>query len=297
MRRLLLVPVLLAMLAACRTTPIAGPMPAPAAPAAATVAAHDNLNAVLWVQASAEYQALAMQTYRSATARLDAALADPGWDALAPADRDGTRQRTALPPAVILDVDETVLDNSPYQARMVEDETEYGSATWSAWVAEAQARALPGVVEFARAADARGITLVYLSNRTEAMQDATLANLRAEGLPVKDDSVFLGQGTPVADCAQRRDSDKSCRRRMVGREYRVLMQFGDQVSDFAEPAANTPQARARLLEQHRAWFGDRWWMLPNPTYGGWEGAVFDNAWDLPGDARRKAKRATLDAKR
>jgi acid phosphatase len=292
MRRLFLTTALVASLAACQTTPAVPVDTTPEVPAAASLA-DDNLNAVLWMQRSAEYRALTTQTYRAAAEHLDAALADATWDALVPAERDNNGHIARLPPAVILDVDETVLDNSPYQARMIHDGSEYEQASWAAWVEERKAKAIPGVLEFARAAQARGITLIYLSNRREHMQDATLANLRAEGLPVKDDSVFLGQGTVVEGCGPD-GSEKRCRRRLAGRQYRVLMQFGDQLGDFAEVAANTPEARAQLLDTRQAWFGERWWMLPNPSYGSWEAAAFDNARDLPRDARRQAKRDSLD---
>ena len=281
---------------ACKRTEPAGastPAATSAKPAAApppATAADDNLNAVLWVQASAEYGAVTTSLYRAAADHLDAALAQPNWDALVPAERGNAP--TGLPPAVILDVDETVLDNSPYQARLVQEGKEYDEVTWDQWVAEKKARPVPGVVDFAKAATAKGITLLYLSNRAEHLQAATLENLRAVGLPVKDDSVFLGLGTFVKDCEQN-GSEKNCRRRLAGQQYRVLMQFGDQLGDFAEIVANTPQGRAEVAREYGDWFGERWWMLPNPTYGSWEPAVFNNDWAQPRDARRSAKRAAL----
>lgn len=285
-------------LAGCKPdAPTTSPVGNPAGQAAtAATPADDNLNAVLWMQHSAEYRALAVQTFRAAADRLDAALAEKHWDALVPEERDNPGATADLPPAVIMDIDETVLDNSPYQARLVRDGLEYDEVTWAGWVAEKQAKAVPGVVDFAKAAEARGVTLLYLSNRAQHLQAATLANLRAEGLPVKDDSVFLGLGTFVAGCEQN-GSEKLCRRRLAGRQYRVLMQFGDQLGDFAEVVANTQDARAGLLEAHRDWFGERWWMLPNPTYGSWEPALFNNAWDRPREARRQAKREALNISR
>ncbi|MBW3549835.1 MAG: 5'-nucleotidase, lipoprotein e(P4) family [Proteobacteria bacterium] len=253
-------------------------------------AADDNLNAVLWVQTSVEYDAIATQTYRTAAAQLDRALADPDWHALVPEERSASK---SLPPAVVLDIDETVLDNSPYQARLVRNGLEYNEVTWATWVAEKKARALPGVVEFARAADAKGITLLYISNRAQHLDEATIANLRAVGLPVKDPSVFMGLGTVVEGCEQN-GSEKNCRRQRAGREYRVLMQFGDQLGDFVEVLSNTAAGRADLLEEYGDWFGERWWMLPNPTYGSWEPAAFNNDWTQPREARRAAKRAALD---
>ena len=281
-------------LGACRSTPETAGTPPPAATAITTATAtpaDDNLNAVLWVQRSAEYRAAAETVYRAAAARLDAALKDPTWDALVPEERANPVR--GLPPAVVMDIDETVLDNSPYQARLVRDGAEYNEVTWDAWVREQRAKPVPGVVEFARAAQAKGVTVIYISNRAEHLIEPTLANLRAVGLPVKDDSVFLGLGTHVPDCEQE-GSEKLCRRQFAGRSYRVLMQFGDQLGDFAQILANTPEARDALQAQYRAWFGERWWMLPNPTYGSWEPALFNNNWRDARDVRRDTKRKALD---
>lgn len=158
---------------------------------------------------------------------------------------------TGLKPAVIMDVDETVLDNSPYQARLVRDGKEFGDITWDQWVAEKKARPLPGVVDFAKAAAAKGVTILYLSNRAEHLQAATLENLRAVGLPVKDESVFLGLGTFVKDCEQN-GSDKNCRRKFAGQQYRVVMQFGDQArrlrADRRQYAAR-PRPVARRIQR------------------------------------------------
>ncbi|WP_101926238.1 MULTISPECIES: 5'-nucleotidase, lipoprotein e(P4) family [Luteimonas] len=289
------------LLAACKPAPptddavapgASAPAPATAAPAPASDAGNDNLNAVLWVQRSEEYRANSLSIFRAAADHLDAALAEPNWDALVPEERELAGDARALPPAVIMDIDETVLDNSPYQARLVRNGLEYDEVTWAAWVAEKKAKPVPGVVDFARAAEQKGVTILYLSNRAQHLQEATLANLRAEGLPVKDDSVFLGLGTHVDGCEQN-GSEKTCRRRLAGRDYRVLMQFGDQLGDFVEVIANTSDARTGLLEEYGDWFGERWWMLANPTYGGWEPAQFNNAWDQPRDARRTLKREAL----
>lgn len=284
-------------LGACKRDAV--PAPATEASAAAPAApdnaldssANDNLNAVLWVQRSEEYKAAAEQTYRAAADRLDSALKEAHWDALVPEERGNDAK--GLKPAVVLDLDETVLDNSPYQARLVRDGKEYDEVTWDQWVAEKKAKPVPGVVDFARAANEKGITLVYISNRAVHLKEATLANLRAVGLPVADDSVFLGLGTVVPGCEQA-GSEKNCRRRLAGQQYRVLMQFGDQLGDFVEVTANTPDGRAALLQQYHDWFGERWWMLPNPTYGGWEPAQFNNDYAQPRQARHDAKRAALD---
>ena len=279
--RLPLIACVVLALAACKTTP----PPAPPPVAQTLVPAADNLNAVLWVQTTAEYRAVCETVYRAAAGRLDAALGSRDWDALAPADR--ANPAAGLKPAVVLDIDETVLDNSPYQARLVRDGSSYNDLSWDAWVREQKARPVPGVVEFARAANARGVTLVYVSNRTMAQKDATLANLKAVGLPVPNDSVYLGVDMQVEGCEQASRSAKTCRRQQVGRAYRVLMQVGDQLGDFAEPKDPGRAEHWSLFDRYHAWFGERWFMLPNPTYGSWETRY-------KGADRSAAKRDALD---
>src|ERR1051326_4687767 len=73
---------------------------------------NDNLNATLWTQRSVEFKGNAMTVYALGKVRLDEALADKKWTA-APVEQKGDYQN--LPPAVVLDLDETVLDNSAYQ--------------------------------------------------------------------------------------------------------------------------------------------------------------------------------------
>jgi len=287
--------VLLALAACKRAEPIAAPVAStPATSAPATTAADDNLNAVLWVQRSAEYRALSEQTYRAAADHLDAALKAKNWDALVPEERGNAA--IGLKPAVVLDVDETVLDNSPYQARLIHDHAQFDEVSWDQWVAEKKAKAVPGVVDFAKAANARGVTLLYISNRAVHLKEATIANLKAAGLPVADDSVFLGLGTNVPGCEQN-GTEKNCRRKLAGQKYRVLMQFGDQLGDFVQVTANTQEGRQQLLDQYHDWFGERWWMLAGPTYGSWEPALFNNDWEQPVEARRAAKQAALDLAR
>lgn len=268
----------------------------PAAVAASEAApADDNLNAVLWVQQAQEYRALATQTWRMAAATLDRALADPQWTALLPGE-GAELQQPGLKPAVIVDIDETVLDNSPYQARLVLDGKSYKEESWAEWVAEKRARPVPGALDFARAASARGVTLIYISNRTEQMKADTLHNLRAAGFPVADDGVYLGMGVDVPGCT-RPHEDKGCRRIKVASQYRVLMQVGDQITDFGQPRSNDNADRDALLAGHPGWLGERWFMLPNPTYGGYESAAVGNRRGLSAEQRRAAKHAALEPAR
>ena len=279
----------LALLAGCATTPRQPEAAAPVAPTAQTapaaVAANDNLNAVAWSQTAIEHDLIYLQTYRDAQARLLAALHDRHWDALGKGDR--TTPLKGLKPAVILDIDETVLDNSPFAARMVQGNHEYNEADWAAWCREESARALPGAVEFTRFAAKHGVEVIYISNRARDLDQATLANLRKAGLPVSGPQSFLGLGTVVDGCEQA-GSEKGCRRQLVAQHHRVLMQFGDQIGDFVDVLANTADGRRKAVADYLPWIGTRWFVLPNPTYGSWEPALFNNDWSAaPGQRRRQ----------
>ena len=188
---------------------------------------------------------------------------------------------------MILDVDETVLDNSPYEALLVESGKEYDEFSWRQWCLKETARPLPGALEFVRFAADHGVSVFYLTNRAVDLGPATLANLRKAGFPASSDS-FLGLGAVVAGC-EMVGTDKGCRRRLLGRDHRILMQFGDQVVDFVDVAANTPEGRGKAMAPYAAWIGARWWVLPNPTYGSWEPALFNNDWTQPRERRRRAK--------
>jgi acid phosphatase len=257
-----------------------------AGPAPSRSRANDSLNAVAWMQDSVEFRLISGQTWRAALGQLDRAIKTPTWDALPREERSGTLEGLGL--AVIVDIDETVLDNSPYQARLVRDDSEFDPVAWSRWVDERAARPVPGALEFARAANARGVTLFYISNRAANMAAATLANLRAAGFPVASDAQYLGVGTEVPGCVSQ-GSDKACRRQLVSRTHRVLLMVGDQIGDFVSVASNTPQGREAAVRPYLSWVGERWFVLPNPSYGSWEDATFGNDRTLPREVRRQRK--------
>ena len=280
----------LALLAGCSAQHTARPSAsapvAQASEAAKPATADDNLNAVAWTQTAIEHDLIYLQTYRDAQARLLPALKDKSWDALTKEDRAAPAK--GLKPAVVLDIDETVLDNSPYQARLVRSGGEFNEADWAAWCKEQRARALPGVVEFTQFAARHGIAVLYVSNRAKDLDEATLGNLRKAGLPVSGPEAFLGLGTFVQDCEQV-GTEKGCRRQQISRKYRVLMQFGDQIGDFATVLANNAEGRGKVMAPYMAWIGTRWFVLPNPTYGSWEPALFNNNWAAPREERHRLK--------
>lgn len=248
-----------------------------------TPLAHDALHAVAWMKTSQEYAWTCHQTFRAATAQIEPALADANWDALPPSDRESSPER--LPAAVIVDIDETVLDNSEFQARLVRERSGFDADRWAAWVSEARASAVPGAKSFLDALAVRNVRIFYVTNRGIALRDATIANLRGAGFPDVSTDTVLTRGHPVENCQE--GGAKYCRRRLVGRDYRVLMMLGDQVSDFA----HAPDGQ--IGERGDDWIGRRWFVIPNPAYGGWESDLFGNDWSLDEGARRARKLEAL----
>lgn len=241
--------------------------------------ANDSLYATLWQQTALEHDLVYAEIYRDAREKLPRALHDRQWDALPHEERESVRHGhlRGLKPAIILDVDETVLDNSPYQARQIRaGKTSFDPVAWNTWCKQAIARPLAGTLAFTRYAAARGVRVIYISNRDQALNQATLMNLRKAGFPVADDNALLGLGMKIDDCEQH-GSDKGCRRKLIAHKYRVLMEFGDQVGDFVDVRSNTTGGRESAVEPYRDWIGERWFVLPNPVYGSWQSAVYDGA--------------------
>ena len=250
--------------------------------------ASDLLNAALWTQRSVEFKANALTAFTLARIRLDQALADPSWTA-APKEQTGAYQ--SLPPAVILDVDETILDNSAYQAWMTLKDTTFDPKTWNAYVNTVTSLAIPGAVEFATYADGKGVKVFYVSNRTAEEEAATRKNLEKLGFPL---------GAPVDTVLMTREqpdwgSAKGTRRAFVARSYRILLNIGDNFGDFVDEYRGSEAERLKIFEEHKQRWGHEWIMIANPTYGSFESAPFGHDFKLSNGDRRRAKRGVLEA--
>lgn len=260
-----------------------------AAPAVAQdPSAHDLLNAVLWMQRSVEYKASALGAFALARLRLDQALADRNWTA---APKEQKENYQSLPPAVIVDVDETILDNSGYQAWMALKDTTFDAKTWSAYVNTVSSLAIPGAVEFVKYAESKGVKVFYISNRTAEEEEATRKNLAKLGFPLDDkiDTVLTTRERPDWTSA------KGTRRAHVAKTYRILLNLGDNFGDFVDEYRGTEAERLKVFEEHKDRWGREWIMLANPTYGSFESAPFKHDFKLSNGDRRKAKRGVLDA--
>lgn len=247
------------------------------------VTAHELLNATSWVQLSAEYAAAAMQAYLIAEEQVEQALRDPSWTAA----QEQTGDFTDLPPAVILDVDETVLNNSPYEARTIRENTVFTPQTWDVWVEEARAEAVPGALEFCNYLTQRGVTVFYVTNRQDHLKEATRKNLQALGFPLrpKRETIY-----PRTD-----NSDKGSRRAEIAEQYRILLLVGDDARDFSSEFVNTTYGERYILrKKFNANWGSKWIVLPNPMYGDWERVLYgDEGYRLDRAERIERKLETL----
>lgn len=263
---------------------VAGCLWAAAAQAQAP-AANDGTNATYWMQNAVEYKANTLALYELAKVRLNQALANPGWTA-APEQGAGYEKK---PVAVVLDIDETVLDNSEYQAWLVENDEHYGSKTWAAFVGSQTGRAIPGSLEFIEYATAREVAVFYVTNRKGPEEAATRANLEKLGYPIgsREDRV-LTRG-------EQEDwgSDKGTRRAAIAESYRIVLLIGDNLGDFVDGVDVSEAERLKLYEANAAHWGRDWIMLPNPSYGSWEGSSFDFNWSAPDEEKRKMKFDTM----
>jgi acid phosphatase len=240
---------------------------------------HDNLYSTLWLQSSAESKAHSYQAYSAAQNHLLLAINDVTWTA----SLEQAAGFENLPAAIILDVDETILDNAQFQAKMVLDGVLYDDQEWDRWVALQAAPAIPGAVEFINRAVDLGVEVFYITNRdcrdrvgttvVCPQKYDTIENLNKVGIKeVKADNVMLKY--------EKSDwlSEKQSRREEVVKAFRVLMLVGDDLGDFLPHVKNdiSVSQRADLVEKYASRWGSQWIVLSNPTYGSWMSILKDN---------------------
>lgn len=204
---------------------------------------------IKYVRDSAEYAALVRQVYRTAGEAVE------------------RRRPAGVDWAVVLDVDETTLDNSTYQVERAVYGLPYDAAAWNAWVERRQAPAVPGVVGFIDRVRRAGAHVAWITNRDQALGDATRDNLKRAGVWTEDDRL----------CPQHAQYPKAERRREVAagrgacgwpnRPMRVVAFVGDQMGDFPSASELIPETGTDDA------FGTTCFLLPNPMYGDWTSRV------------------------
>ena len=223
--------------------------------------------AILWTQASGEMRALSYQAFNLARMVLDRDLR--------------MRHRGRLRPAIIVDIDETILDNSRYQATLLKNHQTHSGQRFTEWVNRAEAAALPGAVEFLRYATSRGVRVFYITNRKEVEKEGTAVNLKKLGFPEVTDQTLLVRTDP-------QNSSKEPRRESVSKKHRIVLLMGDNLNDFAEvfDKSRTVSDRLAAADLNKDKFGVRFIVLPNAMYGDWENAIYDYNFQL--DEKQKA---------
>jgi len=230
-----------------------------------------SIQALLWQQQAAEYKALCHQAFNLAKLRIDEIV--------------GENKHFKRPLAIITDVDETVLDNSPYNAKMVLTDSNYKRETWIDWGNEIKAKPVPGALAFFNYAAKKGVTIFYLSNRYNVQKEATIKNLIRAGFPNVDSTHVLLRTTTSA---------KKPRRDSVAYKYQIIMLLGDNLSDFSEEFdKQSTKNRNNLVEKMANDFGNKFIVLPNPMYGDWETkGIYEGSYKWTAsqkDSIRKAK--------
>ncbi len=229
------------------------------------------LMSTLWFQKSAEMQAVYLQTYHFAKLIIDKKVELKSSD---------------KPKAVVVDIDETVLDNSPFEAHCITGNTSYTSKEWKTWTDKSEAKALPGALDFLNYAKEKGVETIYISNRKKNTQVATLKNLQNLDFPFADDAhLFLRDSV----------STKRYRREAVLQNYNVILYIGDNLTDYSEIFENRDSKLGKdLVNQNKDILGEDFLILPNPMYGEWEKPIFNNNMRIPDAEKDSLRKSILD---
>ena len=231
-----------------------------------------SVQSVLWQQHAAEYKALCYQAFNIAKIQLDQVLLQ---------SKNGGK-----PYAIITDIDETLIDNSPYNAKMIETDKDYAKEDWIEWGLLKKATAVPGAVEFLNYAESKGVPTFYISNRYLIQAAETKENLKRLGFPNIDDSHFL---------LRDKTSGKEERRQIVLDQYNVIIYLGDNLSDFDEVFDKKgTNERNDIAESLRSNFGTAFIVLPNPMYDDWETqGLYEGKYDWSPMQKDSIRRANL----
>jgi 5'-nucleotidase (lipoprotein e(P4) family) len=222
--------------------------------------------ATLWMQKAAEYRALAYQAFNLARWQLDADLKGKNKNDIPKTDRKKPR-------AIMVDIDETVLDNSPSQAWGIKNRVGFDVKDWYTWGEMRKAKAIPGSVEFLNYAASKGVKVFFVSNRDDVPQkQATMDNLKSVGfVDVTPENVLLR----VKDDKGNGISTKEPRRQIILQKYRIVFFMGDNLDDHSDVFERKSVAdRFAEVDKAKELFGKRYILLPNAMYGTWESAIY-----------------------
>jgi len=216
--------------------------------------------AILYQQKAAEYRALTFQAFNIAKMQLDADFEKRNLKKLPKAERKRTR-------AIVVDVDETVLDNSMHQAALVKKRLPYMPDTWTVWVNMRKATSIPGALDFLNYANRKGVRVFYVTNRNAAEKQGTIDNLKQTGFPDVSDETVMVRAT---------ESSKEVRRQAILQKHRIVLLIGDNLNDLSNVFERKSVAdRFTEVDRTCEMFGRKFIVLPNVMYGDWESAIYE----------------------
>lgn len=236
---------------------------------ASNLVTNGKIFATAYQQHAAEYRALCFQAYNIAHEKVDEII----------------KTTTSLPKAIITDVDETVLNNSPYEAHQTLQGKDYESTSWTEWTAMAKADTMPGAYSFLKYASAQGLEIFYITNRDESERGATLKNLQKFNFPNADNEhIFLRESI----------SSKEPRRKNIEATHSVVMLLGDNLADFSFlfDVKNSSE-RLQNVNTVSSAFGNKFIVLPNVTYGDWESSLYNFNYSLTPSQKDSVIRSIL----
>ncbi|GAA4797440.1 5'-nucleotidase, lipoprotein e(P4) family [Olivibacter ginsenosidimutans] len=220
----------------------------------------DYTTAVLWQQHAGEYRALCFQAYNYARLSLNEAL----------------EKRSEKPRCIVVDIDETLLDNAPQSAYAILSKKGFDLAEWKRWTSLAKADTVPGACSFLKYVASKKVQVFYVSNRDQSEKPATIENLKKFGFPDVDETHLLFRDST---------SNKQARRDLIAQTHQIMLLIGDNLSDFSTVFYQEKDHVKATVERMAHLFGTLYIILPNPMYGDWEQALY-----------RKDKRLTEEEK-
>ena len=228
---------------------------------------------LLWMRTSAEYRALAYQGYNVAMNVVKMAVADP------------SHQRKPL--AIVLDADETVVDNTKLMGESIANGNgRFDAPWWRQAVHQGKSQAMPGAVDFLNEVHKQGVEIFYVSNRYAPVNlDVTIQNFKELGFPSVDkDHVLLFE----------KDSDKQPRFDMIAKKYYVVVYMGDNAGDFPiGTKGKTLAERNGIIDAHKEDFGTTFVVFPNPAYGSWVSALAKGYQNLSPEEQKQVNKQYL----
>ncbi len=244
----------------------------------------DRLNEQLvlpinWIQESGEFSATAYLAYNGAKIAFDEAKASG-----------------VANPSVVLDLDETVLDNSAYEAWLVDKNEQFSNSTWYQWILSREATATPGAIEFINYVNANGGKAYFISDRDESstnntvnndLELATLDNMVNLGITGVNDETLLFRGEFTGTVDGRVNFSKEFRRQAVengsidGIDRTTVVLIGDNLNDLDANSGTRNSDRRAYVDSISGRYGiyepgtPAYIPLSNPMYGSWESAIYD----------------------